>query len=668
MNPPRLGTILVVCVLGSETGWGQSLSDFHLGTWGGSVRVDYRLFSDQVHSPGGASDVDSRQRFTREGLTLRNEGFYFLDPRLASGSLGLTFEAVQEHDTTNGVTSSRPERLVGYAFDALLLEGLPYNGRLYANRSENSVNQPFSRTDTTFENRGLTLQLREDNPLRSLGYPYLSASAQIEQQHTHETTTSATTQTFIDDERQDIVKLDAHNGSESADLDLGYLFTRVRNAGLPAASFDSQRGTLAYSLDFGPALSRRSDTHVSYYSRTSASRTSVLAADEQLRIEHDSNLSSTYTYALTDTETVAGRTVSQDASAEVRQRLYLNLASTVLVRAQQQQLPDGTRRNYAAQFDLAYAREIPLGGRVWLKFGGRGRVDDNRLQAAGVDVIDEAHAAPPSLGAGAGFLLNQPFVTASSVVVVDARGGARLPTSAGIDYEIQVEGNLTRILPLATSAVIRPGDPLLVSYTFEVNPDIRYSTVADWISGSIDFHWIALTLDHQQYHQTLISGQDNGFLQDLRQDKAQIDLRGEWSQVQASASAAFSRYDSTRLVYDQREFTQFTSYQPWRPLTLALNLDRTDIDYSLPVHRTDSSSARASLDYFLGGWTATGLLSRRIYKDTLQAEEQVNEARLGTRLMWGKLTLTGALTAGHRSRGGFRTSNYGVGFSAVRQL
>jgi len=36
----------------------------------------------------------------------------------------------------------------------------------------------------------------------------------------------------------------------------------------------------------------------------------------------------------------------------------------------------------------------------------------------------------------------------------------------GLDYDISPEGSLTKIIPLAASPVIQPGDPVEVSYTY----------------------------------------------------------------------------------------------------------------------------------------------------------------------------------------------------------
>lgn len=87
-----------------------------------------------------------------------------------------------------------------------------------------------------------------------------------------------------------------------------------------------------------------------------------------------------------------------------------------------------------------------------------------------VPVLDEPHAAPPFFGPGIGFVLNNPSVVASTIVMYNARGGARIPATLGTDYEIQVNGQQTEIVILPATVVIQPGDPLLVSYSYSTAP------------------------------------------------------------------------------------------------------------------------------------------------------------------------------------------------------
>ncbi|MBI3375187.1 MAG: hypothetical protein HY017_25995 [Betaproteobacteria bacterium] len=651
-----------------ETG-AQSLADLHPGAWGGSLEMGYGTDHQQLRSSDASPGIDSARRRTQERLAIRNEGFSFLHPGLLSGNLGLTFGLVQDRDNTNGTVNSREAKLTGYAFDSTLFSAFPYNGTLYANRTQNLLSQPFGRTDIAFENRGAAFRLREDSPLRDWGFPYFSANVRAEQQHTQEATTSVLGQTFRRDEMRNVLSVDGHKGFETSDLDLRYEFNDLNNAAFPSGNFQSQTANLNYSRDFGPALNRRSDTRLFYYTRSGVSPFSLFTADQRLRIDHLQNLSTNYSYVLAHTDTLAGASTTHNGVFDVRHVPFRDLTATAQLSGLHQELPAGVRDSYAGQLALQYHRDLPGSGTVFARASGRYQLNDNQLRASQITVTDEAQGAPTPLGAGAGFLLNQSFVVASSIVVVDTRGGARLATSPGIDYDVLGEGNLIRIIPLPTSAVIRPGDPLAISYTYELDPSLKYSTNSRSVSGGVDFRWIALSYGHEQSEQTLLSGQDSRFLQDLRRDTAQLDLRGAWKTLQGQAGAAYVRYDSTRLAYIQQRYTQIASYRPTRRLSIAFNADRTLTEFTLPAHQTDARSIRLTLDWYgAEGLTTTALLGRRVYKDSLQPMETINEASLKARLLYGKLDLASSFTASERIRGGFQTVSWRLDFLATRRF
>lgn len=665
----RGGLLVILSLLTARETAAQAFGVVRLGTWGGSIESGYQSERQNTHSPDGGTDIDFARRGHSERLIIRNEGFSVLDPRLFTGNLGLTFGLVKDRDSTNGTVTSHHADLTGYAFDAVLLAEKPYSGTLFANRAQNFLTQQFGRTDTSLENRGATFRLGEASHLRDWGIPYLSANLRAEQQGTKETTTSVLGQSFRRDELRNILDFNAHKGFETADLDLRYEFNDLNNLALPQLSFQSQTANLNYSLDFGPALNRRSDTRLSYSNRSGVSPITTFTADQQLRIEHLSNLSTNYRYLLTHIDTQAGTTASQSGLFQVRHQLYQNLTTNAQLSGLHAQLPTGVRDTYAGQVDFSYRRSLPWNGTVFARTGGRIQLDDNRLQVSQLSVIDESHGAPSPLGAGNGFLLDQPFVVASAIVVLDTRGGARLATAPGIDYDIVSEGNLTRIVPLPTSAVIQAGDPLAVSYAYEVDPSIKYGTTSGSLGGGVDFRWIAFSFGHEQSDQTLISGRDTRFLQNVRRDTAQLDLRGTWKELQGQAGAAYVRYDSTRLAYTQQRYTQFASYRPLRSLALSFNADWTLTDFTLPVRQTDARSMRLTLDWYApGGWTTTALVSQRVFKDSELPTETVNEASLKARLNYGKLNVVSGITATNRTRGGFELTSWLLNILTTRRF
>jgi hypothetical protein len=660
--------IALASLLASGEAGAQSLSDLHLGTWGGSVDAGFAVERQQTHSSDGSPQTDTE--FNRIGAraTIRNEGFYFVDPEVVTGNLGLTFGLAQDRANTNGAVTSNSTNLNGYAFDSTFFAASPYNGTLYANRNQNLQTQPFGHYNFDFQNFGGILRLREDSALRDWGFPFFSANLRAEQQQTQQTT-SVPGQTFSQDELRKILSLDCHKGFETADLNATYELNDVNNSINGAESFQSQTANVYYSLDFGPSLNRRSDTRVFYYTRTGAAPLNLFTADETVRIDHQQNLSTSYRYLLTHSDTLSGATNAQTGVFDLEYKPYRDLSTTTQLWGVHESVPTGLRNSAAGQLALLYRHSLQGGGTVFGRLSGRYQLNDNQLNSSQINVTDEPHVAPTPLGAGAGFLLDHSFVVTSSIVVVDRRGGSRLATTPGTDYDIFVEGDLTRIVPLPSSAVIQAGDPLAVSYTYEVDPSVTYSTTSSSVSGGVDFQWISFSAGHEESNQTLLSGTESQFLQDLREDTAQIDLRGAWKTLQGQVGAAYVLYDSTFLAYHQERYTERVSFLAKRNLTLALNGDWTLTDYTLPVRQTDSTSALLTLDWYAGGgWTVTAEGGRRVFKDSQQATQTIDEARLKARLVYGKLDISAVLNASDRTQGAFQATDWNLGVVMTRRF
>jgi len=662
------GTMMALSMLRSGETGAQELWGLRVGTWSGEVETGYETERQQTRS-GDSQETDLTHRRQRERLSIRNQGFSVLDPRLFTGSLGLTFDLFRDQDRSDGTATSRQGKLTGYSFDATLLAEKPYSGTLFANRNQNFLIQPFGgRTQIDFEHHGAAFRLREDSFLKDWGIPYFSSNLRTYQERVKESTTGLG-QTFQRDELRNVLSFDGHKGFETADLDLRYEFNDLHNLAFVPGSFQTQTASLVYSQDFGPALNRRWDSRLSYFTRTGLGPMTFLTADEQVRVDHYKNLFTNYRYLFTSVDTQAGTTIAHNGIFHVQHRLGSNLTTTALASALRQQLPAGTRGSDAGQVDFNYQRGLPWDGQVFAHAGGRYQLDQNNLRASQISVIDEAHGAPSPLGGGAGFLLNQPFGIVSTIVVVDTRGGARLPTTPGVDYDIVAEGDLIRIVPLLGSLVIQPGDPLVVGYTYEIDPSLKYTTASRWFSGGVDFRWIAFSFGHEQSDQTLRAGSDSRFLEDRRKDTGQLVLRGAWKALQGQASVAVSRYDATRLAYTQQRFNQIVSFRPGSNFILAFNAEESSTNFTLPVRQSDTHSQRLTLDWLApGGWSITALVGRRVYKDSLLPTETVNEKSLRARLNYGKLEIVSVLALNDRTRGEFQTTDRRLDLRMIRRF
>ena len=372
-------------------------------------------------------------------------------------------------------------------------------------------------------------------------------------------------QTYKLDETRDILGYEADKGFQTADLDFYYQYISDSYTGNERFAFDTQWVNLNYSLDFGPDLNRRWDSRINYYTTSGAFAQSFLYADERLHIDHFQNLSTNYEYLLSNTSAEGQTDTSQTGTFQLQHRLYQSLVTTLTLQGFYDTLTQGERDFYAVELTPNYSRSIPWGGTLYLDGDGRYEIDDNHLSGSQVRVINEQHAATPS-----GFTLNQPFVATSTIVVVDIRGGGRLPCQLDIDYDVTQLGTLTQIVPIPTSHIIQPGDPLEVSYSYQVAAHGRYSTTTLVGNAGMTFSWIDFNLQHQQIDENLLSGQGGQFLYNLHQDQGRVEVHHEWEPVDARANALYQIYDSDSelftLKYTLQNYGQYLTFRPgWEP-------------------------------------------------------------------------------------------------------
>lgn len=647
-----------------------SASPLQAGTWDGEIDADFATDSYRVHQDGQTQqDLTARRRRWLEELSLYNRGWYLYDPRLYTGNVGFTLGLVQDHGSADGQSDSRHSRLLGYSFDSMLFAELPYSLQTYTNRSERYQLLPFSRTQAALRNVGAVVNLREDSALRRFKLRHLSSNLRLEEQRLDETNTPVAGAAYRRDELRRTLTWEVADGFETADLDWRLQTDDFSNRVYPAGSYRAVNASGNFSIDFGSRLNRRFDSHVSQSTRSGPYGTSLLVTDERLHVDHYANLSTEAMFQSIRVSTRDSSATTYTGSSGVNYHPFRNLGTMLDLSASRTELTAGERSNRAAQLLLSYEHTLPARGRFFVILTGRERIDDNHLAAARLEVVDEGHAAPAVLGAGAGFLLEQGFADPNSIEVVDARGGARLPTALGIDFELVTEGNRTRIVPMVTSVVIRPGDPLVVTYYFQVDPSIRYRTAGRSVSAGVSIRNVTASVGRDVTTPTVVAGQDAGFLVEERRSRADLELAGHVAGLRSTTSTSWLRYDSNRLAYTQRRWSELLQYRPTERTTLSLVGDWSVTNFDAPARRSDVKSARLSADYYgPGGWWVTATLSRRTNRDTQLAAEAINEAQLRARREYGRLTLSGALTAGDRNRGGTRLQNWGLDINVTRRF
>jgi hypothetical protein len=662
--PRRRAIVAAVSLALVQAAGAQQRSVFEFGLWNGQLETGFE--DDHENSHDGTSSSSSYWR-GHESLTLRNSGFSLIDESIMTGSASLSFGRFQDAASSNGVHGSGQGSLTGYGLDTVFLGATPYMSTLHANRVMSFASQAFGRTTTTVEDQGAAFHLGETSALAGWGMPYFSSNLSVEREHDMQETTNVIGGNLELDQTRKRLIYDGHKGFLTSDLYVSYSLDDVHDANLPRDSSRTQLATANYSLDFGSSLNRRWDSTLSYLKRDGLFSYDTATVLEKLHIDHRSNLSSDYSYTALQVQAPSGTTTTQIGTAGLTHVLYRNLTSNGYLSYQHESLPAGTIDYDQAAVRVAYQRRLPADGTLTVNLSDNRQLHDNKLTSSRVNVIDESHPAPAPLGAGNGFTLTQPFVDTASIVVVDARGGARLPTVAGVDYDLLTIGGVTRIIPRITSVVIQPGDPLLISYTYQVDPSIKYLAAGSSGAVGLNYAWINVQASHDETSLRRISGQERGFLDEFRSDSATLDLRGAWRKVQLQGGAGYLHYESTLTTYIQRRLHQFALYRPASNTSISLNTNWTVTDFRLPASRSETLAVNLSLDRFSpGGWTTTALLSHRYDKESLVPTETVDEGSLTERWEYGMFSLLSTVAAARLSRGPYETTNWRFQINAIR--
>jgi len=607
----------------------------------------------------------------REQLHLRGRGLYIVDPRLVTINLGAGIEFFQENNDFAGQSGSQDGRLHNYSFDSTFFSRKPYNLFLYANQTEDRVSRTFgTRTNIKTAAEGARFSLHEDSFLKDWGIPYFSTSLAVNQLKINEDS-SGSGQDFHRNEEHDILQYDAHKGYQTADLTLQYRYDDLKDSLRADTGFTTNTANLYYSVDFGPTLNWRWNSINNYVQRSGLSGNNSLTTNQDLRIYHNVDLYSNYRYTHSRYETASGTTATNTLTFLVSQRWYNNLTASLHALGSHTDLPEGTTKTYGAGPGLNYRRNISPKGRLLLHANGTYRINDNDLQTNQIKRENEPHQVAPSFPVGdPGFLLENPFVVESSIVVVDRRDGSEFATTEGLDYEVINEGDSTRIRPLPTSVILQAGDPLEVSYTYVVAPSIRYSTTLLSVGGTIDFGWISFSAAHDSSNQQLLEGADRGYLQDRTTDTASVRVRGRWRQMLATADAAYQQEDSSYQKYSRWRFGQSVSYPGFHGMTLSANASESFATYTVPRPRqSDSYAADLALNGVIAArWITRAYAGLLILKDSEIEDQTIGRAGIDVKRIIGRLTISGDLLWNEFDRGFANTTDRRIDLRAIRRF
>jgi len=641
--------------------------------WGGldgSLGLGYAQDQQQT-SQKNTEDSRYRSHDFRESLNLNGKGLYVLDPRLVTINLGAGIELSQQHDDFTEQGNSQDGRFYNYTVDSTFFSQKPYSLFLKADRNEDRTYQNFgTRTSITTTSKNARATLNEQSILKDMGFPFFSTTLDLNQRQINESS-KGNGQNFRRKEEHNVLKYDAHKGYQTADLSLKYRFEDIRDKLDTGNDFSSHNVNLFYSQDFGPTLNRTWSSNANYRQRSGLRGSDTVTVKENLRIHHNVDLSSNYGYAFNQNNTETGSTTSNSVNLSVNHTLYGSLTSIVNVQGNFVTLPSGTTKSYGAGPGFSYHRKISEKGRLTLQARGHYQINDNNLSSNSIQVNNEMHQITADYPlADNGFLLQNRLVEISSIVVVDRRDNGQFAIIPGIDYEVLGEGDRTRIRALPGSALLHAGDPLEVSYRYQVAPSISYSVQSLSLGGGVDFGWLSFSVARSSSNQELLRGTGNNLLQDTIIDTAELRLNGRWQGLQASVGFGLKKESSTDQQYTTRNFTQSVSYAGFRWFSLTANLAEAFTEFTLPNQR---SSASYTANMALNGAIARNWLTRvfagyRMSRDSDIEDRTTARAGIHTQRNFAKLTFSADLLWSELSSGLTNTTDRRINMQVIRRF
>lgn len=683
---------LLLSMLASQAAAQMAWTDYQWlspGTWSGSVEYDTGFSGDSSTSDGVSTTF--KQHNNNYILNLQNAGFSVLDPSLITGTLGLTLGMNDDTSKTQGASSTVSSGLLGYSFQAEVLNDTPYGGALFANKSKTNTMQAFGRQEINTSYRGLSLRLNEGSPLKDMGLPYLSANFRLEQQELDQLSTSALNQNYQYSESRKSLVQDGHKGGVSSDLNWRFEVNDVHLPLNPDGDNRNMSAGLDYSIDFGERLNRRWDSHINYSDRTGATELynlSTRSISEALQVTHLNNLSSSYSYQRMEVVTRGISSVNQTGAMSVQYQPYQNLSTSASL--QRQSASTGVVDSGSLGFGYQYQHALPWQGRLhFTTSGSYGLTRNTNTTGATTGRVDfEAHPLKfDPLAVNLEITLGQRFVDTAVPIGVYAVNsklnlieaalvacpGSTLPNDGTCDYIVETLGNQTviRLNPLSTTltGLANTVDTLAVSYLYNVPPSQTYDSVSSSSTLALDYNWIIFTLAHTQSKMSLRSEGDSAFLQSGSQNRAQVDLHGDWHQIQGAAGASYQVSNDTLLTTRQSRYYGSASYPYSYALSLALNADLMMNEFQNPDRSSDTYSLRASMNWRpMNDLSVSAYLARRSSSDSRQETETVNEANLKAQLRYGKIRLASSLSLNNRVRGSSELNNWRIDLNLLRDL
>jgi hypothetical protein len=547
-------------------------------------------------STKGAPDYHQSRYFVGPLIGLGLYGSVY-HPNLLTYRLNIDGSLGYSEETYSGTVVQKVDQLRylgSFSGDVKLLDSRPFNGRLFTTYAH-------TYQDYDFFNRVYIDTLRYGGGVHyTVGQFSLAGTVYRETQDSTSYGTPVKT-----DSRVATVEASQSRDSGGTSL-VGTIndYTRYDYGVLG----NGQDYTLAGSdsEDFGSRKQFHSVVNGSYnHTETSLIPSDLYAASGNLRIEHTDRLTSQYLVNYSRNSSQGTETDNLSGNATLRHQLYDSLTSEMLVEGYRYSAGNGSDQLDSWQFGggpgVHYVKQLSDSSRLSAYESVVLLHTDLESSGGLIQVVDEQHSFGSSAGGGpsGSFVLRQPNVVVSTILITDT--GHQPPGGyiRGLDYDVIVNGQLVTIQRVTGS---RMPDTVLVSYTFNASPSGGYDTLNNACGLRLDFfnyHWSVFT----RFNLNRNYGAGDIPVQDLNDFVAGTE--GNWRFIRAGFE--YEIYDSSLSPFQAMRLYQNFTFHPEDNSSLSLNFNETFTRYEAANRSDENYTAILRYNRSLGRHLALNL-------------------------------------------------------------
>jgi hypothetical protein len=473
--------------------------------------------------------------------------------------LGLSYQEVTQ-DPPGGSQDST-HFLDRYGLNMYLLQQKPFATHFLAEHG-------ITYTDFDFFTRARVESLRYGG---NSGYTAGPVPFTVSVLRMNEDVTATQNDTTLDDTT---VTLNANNDrSKIGHTDASYRYYDFRQSqeNSPKVSGTTQTANLFDSETFGRGEWIRMNSTALYNDtdETEFSTRGVLLT-ENVALQHEPNLSSTYSYTYQQQDSGPTDTDSHQASALVHHQLYQSLSTSLGVHGSSQHTTSsGSTYDstiYGVSLDENYSKHLSTWGQ--LNIGQSLRLDQEQQDSSGqlIYIVNEPH----TLTDGVITLLDQPYVVSVSLVT----NPDGVPYTEGQDYIITPQGARTQISRVVGGRIPN-GGAVLVNYSVTPPPSGDFTTFSSGTQIRLE------VLDHQLAVYARLNIVENYGGQGLvLQNITEIVTGAEFTKNWIHLGAEYEDYDSNLSPF--RSVRVFESFQftPMDNSTLGFDFTQTMANFA----------------------------------------------------------------------------------------